>query len=299
MYSFTAEEAELIIGRFGRVFWDGLGEKLSRCAERWGLSGLELLHSFSANCVFTCESSSFGKAVLKLGPPSRERTTEALALEEYNGRKFCRMLAVDVEDGALLEERILPGVPLRGEPSLDKGLSVFCGLVAGLHIAPADAAAYPSYLDWVTRIARYMREREGNRRLCGHMQKAEELCLVLWDAYPRRVLLHGDLHHDNILLEQNGAYRIIDPKGVIGDPVFELPRFILNEVGDIITPGTYGRMNAIIISLAERLKVPEADLRKLFYMETAMAESWNVESRLPPSLEHVELAAALLIEAGE
>jgi streptomycin 6-kinase len=299
MFSFTEEEADQIIGRFGIEFWDGLGEKLSRCTERWGLTGLGLLHSFSANCVFTCESSSFGKAILKLGPPSRERTTEAMALEEYNGRRFCRLFDADAAEGALLEERILPGTPLRSELSLDKRLSVFSSLVDSLHIAPADTAVYPSYLDWVTRIARYMREREGNRRLCGHMQKAEELCLVLWDAYPRRVLLHGDLHHDNILLEQNGAYRIIDPKGVTGDPIFDLPRFILNEVGDIITPDTYGRMNAIIISLAERLEVPEADLRQLFYIETAMAESWNVESRLPPSLEHVELAAALLMEAGE
>ncbi|MFM9329590.1 aminoglycoside phosphotransferase family protein [Paenibacillus mesotrionivorans] len=299
MYSFTAEEADQIIGRFGRVFWEGLGEKLSTCSERWGLSGLELLHSFSANCVFTGESSLFGKAVLKLGPPERERATEAKALEEYNGKLFCRLFAADAAEGALLEERLLPGTPLRDEPSLDKRMSVFSGLVAGLHIAPADAEAYPSYLGWVTRIARYMREREGNRRLCGHMQKAEKLCKALWDTYPRRVLLHGDLHHDNILLEQNGTYRIIDPKGVIGDPVFELPRFILNEVGDIITPDTYRRMNTIIISLAERLGVPEADLRQLFYIETAMAESWNVESRLAPSLEHVELAEALLMEAGE
>lgn len=299
MYSFTTEEADQIRGRFGGGFWDGLGEKLSRCTERWGLSELELLPSFSANCVFTCESFSFGKAVLKLGPPERERATEAKALEAYNGRGFCRLLAADVEDGALLEERILPGTPLRREPSLDKRLSTFSGLVDGLHLTPADAGAYPTYLEWVTRISRFMRDREGNRRLCGHMQKAEELCRRLWEAYPRRVLLHGDLHHDNILLEQSGAYRIIDPKGVIGDPVFELPRFILNEVGDIIIPGTYGRMNAVIVNLAERLKMHEADLRQLFYIETAMAESWNVESRFPPSLEHVELAWSLLMEAGE
>lgn len=299
MYSFTAEEVDQIIGRFGRVFLDGLGEKLSRCAERWGLSGLELLPSFSANCVFICESSSFGKSVLKLGPPERERATEAKALEEYNGRRFCRLWAANVVDGALLEERILPGASLRKEPSLDKRLSVFSDLVTGLHLIPTDAGAYPTYLDWVTRIARFMQDREDNRRLCGHMQKAEELCRVLWETYPRRVLLHGDLHHDNILLEQNGEYRIIDPKGVIGDPVFELPRFMLNEVGDVIIPGTYGRMNAVIVNLAERLEVPETVLRQLFYIETAMAESWNVESRLAPSLEHVELAWSLLMEAGE
>lgn len=299
MYSFTADEAKKIEDRFGTVFWNQMGEKLVQCVERWGLGRLDLLPSFSANCVFTCESAEFGQAILKLGPPGRERETEGLALKEYNGRRLCRLYAVDVADGALLEERILPGTPLREETSLEKRLSVFSALVTGMHIIPADTGVYPSYLDWVTRIASYMRGREDNRRLCGHMQKAEVLCRTLWAAHPRRLLLHGDLHHDNILLEESGGYRIIDPKGVIGDPVFELPRFVLNEVGEVLTPGTYERMNTIIISLAELLQVPEIVLRQVFYIETAMAECWNVESSLTPSLEHVELAESLLMEAGE
>lgn len=60
------------------------------------------------------------------------------------------------------------------------------------------------------------------------------------------MLLHGDFHHDNILLSNNGDYVIIDPKGVIGDPVFDIPRFILNEFGDEITTELYKKINGII-----------------------------------------------------
>ena len=39
----------------------------------------------------------------------------------------------------------------------------------------------------------------------------------------KEVLLHGDLHHDNIL--KNGDnWLVIDPKGFIGDPAFERDR---------------------------------------------------------------------------
>ncbi|MDF2935996.1 MAG: aminoglycoside resistance protein [Paenibacillaceae bacterium] len=299
MYHFTPEEEKKIEERFGRAFLDQMGERLNMCAGRWGLDGLELLPSFSGNCVFTCESAGFGKAILKLGPSGRERSTEALALQEYNGGRFCRLFAADPALGAILEERILPGIPLREEPSLAKRLSVYSGLVTGLHKEPADPGAYPTYLDWVTRIAGYMLGREEYLELSSHMQKAEALCRTLWIVYPRQLLLHGDLHHDNILLNESGAYRIIDPKGVVGDPVFDIPRFILNETEEEVTPDTYGRLNTVITSLAVQLDVPEAVIRQVFYIETAMSQCWNVESGMTPSLAHVELAERLMLEQEE
>lgn len=294
MYSFTVNETERIQGRFGNVFWEQLEDKLAWCASCWSLSGLQLLPSFSANCVFTCESAIFGKAILKLGPPSKEWETETSALLEYNGERYCQLFAADADHCAILEERILPGICLREEESLAKRLSVFSRLAAGLHVKPFNADVYPSYFDWVSRISRYMRGRGDYPELCEHMQKAEALCRSLWAAYPRRLLLHGDLHHDNILMEEGGGYRIIDPKGVVGDPVFEIPRFILNEFDEVINSGTYGRINTIIITLAVQLDIPETVIRECLYIETAMAECWNVESRQSPSMDHVALAEALL-----
>jgi len=58
--------------------------------------------------------------------------------------------------------------------------------------------------------------------LYNKMIEAEEICRQLWEKYTDRLLLHGDLYHDNILLGKNG-YCAIDPIGVIGDPVFNIP----------------------------------------------------------------------------
>lgn len=43
----------------------------------------------------------------------------------------------------------------------------------------------------------------------------------------RPVLLHGDLHHGNILCH-HGDWVIIDPKGIIGDRHFETVQYLLN-----------------------------------------------------------------------
>lgn len=187
------------------------------------LASFQLIPSYSANLIFTCESEKHGDAVLKIGGvSSKESLAEFHALSEYNGGRFCKIFDADMENGIILEERIQPGNPLREEASLEKRLEVFCSLHHDLHIAPSNQDVYPTYAEWVTRITEYMSRREDCPQLYAYMKKAEELCLALSELYPQKLLLHGDLHHDNILLGAEEEYVIIDPKGVIGDPIFDV-----------------------------------------------------------------------------
>jgi streptomycin 6-kinase len=43
-------------------------------------------------------------------------------------------------------------------------------------------------------------------------------------------LLHGDLHHYNVLLDANRGWLAIDPKGVIGELEYELGAVLRNPV---------------------------------------------------------------------
>lgn len=294
LFSFTPWEAERITNRFGDNFYVRMEKDLAAYTARWQLKELRLLHSFSANCVFVCRSDRFGDAVLKMGPPSREGLTEIQALREYRGSRFCRLFDADESSGVLLEERIHPGRRLREEDSLERRLDVFAGLYEGLHIKPDKPAAYPAYGEWVARIAGYMQERSDYRELARHMQRADELCRSLCLAYSRIMLLHGDLHHDNILQDSSGSYRIIDPKGVTGDPIWDIPRFILNEYDESVTADTHTRIKRIIDFLSARLAIPQTVIRQCLYVETAMAQCWNVESGEAPSMDHMALAEALL-----
>ena len=57
--------------------------------------------------------------------------------------------------------------------------------------------------------------------------QAETLYHQLLSSTHQRVVLHGDLHHDNIL-KSTPAWQAIDPKGIVGDPVFEGSAFLRN-----------------------------------------------------------------------
>ena len=139
-----------------------------------------------------------------------------------------------------------------------------------------------------------MSRRQDCKDLYVHMKKAEDLCLSVSAIYSKRMLLHGDIHPDNILLRGHDEYIIIDPKGVVGDPVFDIAHFIINEFDDVITDELYTNINFIIKDIEARLYIPHEILRKCLYIQTAMTECWDVEDGSYPSLDKISFAEAIL-----
>ncbi|MEG0775404.1 aminoglycoside phosphotransferase family protein [Clostridium sp.] len=299
-YDFKENEMENIIKRFGKDFYEKVLKDIEAYANKWSLISFQFIPSYSSNLVFKCNSEDYGRVVLKIGNPFfREIYTEFNTLEQYNGRGFCRVFEADIEKGVILEECVLPGNPLREESSLKKRLSVFSSLYKGLHIMPTNAEIYPTYTGWVSRITEYMGKRQDRKELYLYMKKAKDICVSVSSSYSQRMLLHGDFHHDNILLSSNGEYKIIDPKGVIGDPVFDAPRFILNEFCDEISDELYEKINSIICTLERDLNIPNYILRQCLYIEAAMAACWDVESGATPEeylslLKNVAFAESIM-----
>lgn len=285
-----------IITHFGEEFYQKILYDLGQYAKLWNLSDFEQIDYYSINCIFKCVSDKHGLCILKIGKPSNETKTEYHILKEYNGRRFCKIYEADIYNGILLIERIMPGMQLRAESNLDKRLDLFSSLLHGLHAKPIDKSVYPTYMGWVSRITEYMRGRKDYEKLYGQMAKAEQICRTLCKKYTGEMLLHGDLHHDNILLAGDNHYCIIDPKGVVGDIVFDIPRFILNEFEEELNDDFYKKIIHITRTLSCKLSIPESDIRRLIYVEMCMSESWNVESGQIPVIDNVMFAEKLMDE---
>lgn len=126
--------------------------------------------------------------------------------------------------------------------------------------------------------------------------KAEQICRSLCEKYSGEMLLHGDLHHDNILLDSDKCYRIIDPKGIIGDIVFDIPRFILNEFDDMLDDCFYKKFVHITKTLSEKFNIPEYDIRRLTYVEMCMSICWCADSGENPNMDEVLFTEKLMNE---
>ena len=91
-------------------------------------------------------------------------------------------------------------------------------------------------------------------------------------------MIHGDLHPGNILSCGEGKYRVIEPVGVIGDPVFDIGNIIFGEccwfTRGIAEPETAEK---IIDYFEKSLNIPNKTLRQIFYLTTVMSRVWNLD----------------------
>lgn len=288
--------SDKIISHFGSEFYSRMIYKLARYSKKWELYDFEQIDYYSVNCIFKCRSKMHGDCVLKIGEPCKETKTEYETLVEYNGNWFCRVYEADIDNGVFLIERIIPGTQLRVVSDISERLDIFCEVYKGLHKPPTDISKYPSYLGRVSRIAAFMREKKEFPELSGNMTAAEQICRELCEKYTGKMLLHGDLHHDNILLGNDEKYHIIDPKGVVGDIAFDIPRFILNEFENEITDIFIEKYRFIVDTLSRKLSIPKKDILKLVYVEMCMANSWCVEDDEAPNMADVAFTKMMMNE---
>jgi streptomycin 6-kinase len=60
------------------------------------------------------------------------------------------------------------------------------------------------------------------------LERADELRRELLASTQEQVVLHGDLHHFNVLRSNRADWLAIDPKGLAGDRHFDLCQFLRN-----------------------------------------------------------------------
>ena len=172
---------------------------------------------FASELVAPVTTADGEQAVLKIQQPDRESEHEAAALELWDGDGAIRLLDSDPEEHALLLERCVPGTPLSaagGKAALDVFVQLLPRLWkpagAPLRTLVAEAAWWSDSLEETWE--RFARPFE--RRL---LDAALEALQQLPHTQGQQVLLHQDLHGDNVLAAQREPWLAIDPKPLVGE----------------------------------------------------------------------------------
>lgn len=193
---------------------------LEECIRSWGLKLVEPLPAGAGGLVARVQQADGSTAVLKLVLPHRESEHEADALQVWNGDGAIRLLARDDDRSAMLLEHCDPGTPLSGANDAD-AIGVFIDLLPRLwkpaggqfHSLAAEAAWWVSYLpDRWRRCGRPFEPRL--------LEAATEFLTDLSSTQGDEVLLHQDLHGDNVLAAQRQPWLAIDPKPLRGEKEF-------------------------------------------------------------------------------
>ena len=163
------------------------------------------------------------RAVLKVsaaGDDESEQESDALRLWDGNGA--VRLLRSDARRRALLIERAQPGTDISALPD-DEATAIAIGTARRLW-RPAGAP-----FRWIGDFVSGWLERAEQRTPAGGrlIERALELHASLEPG--RSWLVHGDLHHHNIL-DAGDRHAAIDPKPMLGEPEYDIPSFLWNPV---------------------------------------------------------------------
>ncbi len=288
-----------VFGEAGILWLERLPQLLNECAVQYQLEILPPFPNLSFNYVTPVRRSDGTDAVLKLGVPNPELHSEIAALRVYDGRKAVRVLESDAEQGILLLEHIMPGTPLTtlaSDEHDDEATTICSLLMRDLWRLVPPGFALQTVADWSKSFG-VIRERfGGGSGVLPHalLDKAERIYAEYLAAPTGQVLLHGDLHHDNILLDTDDHWLAIDPKGLIGEPEYEVGSNLRNLWQDRYTIANPKRtIERRIEIFADILGFDKERLRNWGFAQTMLSAWWTIEDGGDDFQKEITLAELL------
>lgn len=292
-----ARNVVTVWGDRGRRWLTDLPALRDAVAQTWQLR-LRAPYPLSYHWVAAATAADGTPVVVKLGVPGAEHlAAEAAALEAFGGRGAVRLLAKDLGRGALLLERARPGTQARDlVPARDdQATAALVAAMRRLHVPPPPGCRLPPLAGYAASFADYLRTHPADWPLPrAAVERASRLFDELCASAPSPVLLHGDLHHDNLLRAEREPWLAIDPHGLVGDPGFDAGPLLYNPDPDDRDEGVLALVPARIEQVADALGMPVDRVRAWGYTAAVLSEVWTVEDGGPARTRALDVALRIL-----
>lgn len=260
-----------IYGSEGKQWLKSLPEIISKIAKESNLAYLKPVNNLSYNYVLSGFQGS-QPIILKLGLDIDGFKREAAALRALEGFGVVQVFSENA--GLLLLECATPGVSLKSYfPENDnEAINITANVIKRLYNAPIPSTnAFPHIKDWLEAL-------DGDLKIRAQtLEKARQLRDQLLKTAGPDVLLHGDLHHDNIL-QNNNHWLVIDPKGVIGESAYEVAAFIRNPIPELLSAHNAEEIiQNRITRFANLLELQPKRILDWCFVQAVLAWIWAIE----------------------
>jgi streptomycin 6-kinase len=269
-----------------------LHEQLTSKAAQWNVAIDEIRETEGSVLGFGLHNAN--PVVLKVSSFSDERNSGAV-LQAFQGAGTVRVYEAD--QGAVLMERLDPATELvelvragRDDEATDI-LAKTISLMAN-HEPPPDC---PTLFDWVLGFDRYVSEHSDGPVSLHLAHEAAEVYRALAATQGQTILLHGDLHHYNVLFDSNRGWVAIDPKGVVGELEYELGAIIRNPVE---LPDSYISRAVVerrLKQLTDALGLNYDRALRWTFAQAVLSAIWDVEDGATVKPDHPCLRLAEVI----
>lgn len=267
----------------GKVWVSNLPALIQYFSNKWQLQDLKPFDNLTYSFVATAYSSLYkSPAVLKMMVSNEELLNEQNALQHYQGNGCVELLDSEIDKGAILIEAVLPGAPLSTMFPVndDRATNTAIETMKKLHRIPIlekDVAHFPSINNWLSLLEQFNDPRIPSDSLKRAKEYSKSLLSTQSDLY----LLHGDLHHQNILLNNNHEWIVIDPKGIVGEFAFEVGAFLRNPFINLLEQtNAHEIINNRLHLFANGLQMNYERLLDWGYVQSVLTACWAIEDNL-------------------
>ncbi len=282
---------QALYGAEGETWINDLSSRLTQLSEKWNLKFLNVMPNLTYNFVGLIEVIPTGEhAILKMGLRHENIATEVRWLQCFN-KGVPKIYWHDDEHYAFLMECLEPGNSLKtlvkaGQD--DSATRLLCHTIRDLQSHQQNKPDFPHISELAGSLSLLKNHLDDKI-----LSKAESLFHELTTNRAQDVILHGDLHHDNIL-SSGATWKVIDPHGYVGDPVFEAGAMIYNPCDYFPKERSISQIvERRLKILAEELPFDAKRIKAWAYCRTVLSIAWTFEDyRRLPAFE-IEIASAI------
>ncbi len=249
---------------------------------RWSLTKSTPVAETPRSWIFKVEQNGRNFGALKILKPeaAEEEGRGMRLLQYYSGDGAATVF--DIHGDTTFMEWL--GGPTLGEPARsgrdEEASQAFATVVANLHRPRPDI---PYGL--MPLRQRFTALFDTDVRAWPHTARdlyarAAGIALKLFDKPMPEIPLHGDLHHDNIISSDRG-WLAIDPKGLIGDPHYEVANAFRNPAGATKLAADPKRINGLADIFAAKLGLNRKRILGYAAAHSGLAACWNLADGLP------------------
>jgi streptomycin 6-kinase len=222
------------------------------------------------------------KVMLKIVREGDDEANGADILQLFDGHGAIRLLRH--EQTAMLLERVVSPV---GQPSLeqmvlsghdDEATHIICDVIEQIHghiKGKPTPSSHTLFADRIAETQGYMNEgrvaKEDMPLFEEGVRLSQDLLRLTTSSH---MLLHGDLHHFNVMCSTQRGWLAIDPKGIVGPRVYEYVIALCNPTLHILIVANLQRMGRQASIMAERSGVDRQLILQFTFIHALQVAAW-------------------------
>jgi len=265
-------------------------ERLDECTRRWRVS-IERVVTTETSLIAFGERDGH-RVVLKLARTEASEWRSGELLSKFDGAGVLQ--ALEFNDGAVLMERLEPAIDLSAlviGGRDDEATGILAAIIARMRRVWPPVHGVPAAADLVKEFQWYRHNCDGLMP-DSMIDKAERLFGQLCASQSDVRILHGDLHHYNVLFDTRRGWLAVDPSGIHAELEYEVGASLRNPID---APDLLAQEQTAV----RRLRIYEAALGfnadralRWAFCQAVLAALWPSEEGVGTDVRRPFIAAA-------